>query len=321
MRQLAHVLALALAFLAHAARAAQWESLPPLPEPNGGFMTGSLADSIVVIGGTKWTDGRKVWLDKIWQFNPGTMTWTHRGNLPQPLAYAVCGPWKNGLVLAGGFDGTKARTEIWHLTATFQLKPIGHLHTAVSLAQGGVCGDDLLVVNGTPDPAKLDALTPITQRVHLPTGAAKLIHSPGSTAFCTAASAGTGTQLFLHGGARHDPAHAVANLSHAWHFDAPGSQWRALAPYPIAVRAAASAMLDSRHVYIAGGYAETFTASAHLFDTQANTYSPSLPLPLPNCPGLVVHDGYLYSLGGEPAMKVRTDKCWRIRTSTLLPRP
>lgn len=301
--------------------AAAWESLPPLPEPNGGFACGILNGGIVIAGGTKWVDGTKVWLDKIWWLDPKTLQWSAKGTLPHPIAYAVCGEWKDGVVIAGGFDGTKARDEVWHLTRSFELKPVARLKTAVSIAQGGVCGDELIIVGGTPDVAKIDALVATAQHVHLTDGSSKEIAAPSATAFGTAASAGIGSHLYLHGGVRHDAAKGVANLGDAWAFDASAKRWKALPPYPIATRGADGAALDDHRIYLAGGYADDvddFTDKAFIFDTEANTYTKSVPLPMPNCASIIVCEGHLYALGGEPAKKVRTDKCWRIRVDELL---
>ena len=301
--------------------AATWEALPPLPEPNGGFVCGILNGGIVIAGGTKWVDGTKVWLDKIWWLDPATLKWSPKGNLPLPVAYSVCGKWRDGVIIAGGFDGTKARDEVWHLTSSFELKTVAHLKTAVSIAQGGVCNDDLIVVGGTPDVAKLDALVATAQHISLTDGVAKEITAPNETPFGVAASSVIGSHLYLHGGARHDAVKAVANLRNARAFDAGTKRWQALAPHPVATRGAGAEALDDHRIYVAGGYADDvddFTDKAFICDVKANAYIKSIPLPMPNCASLIVCDGHLYVLGGEPAKKVRTDKCWLLPVAELL---
>src|SRR5258706_10547531 len=54
---------------------AGWETLPPLPAPNGGFACGALAGKIVVLGGANWKDNTKHWLDVIWVFDPASEKW------------------------------------------------------------------------------------------------------------------------------------------------------------------------------------------------------------------------------------------------------
>ena len=292
-----------------------------MPEPNGGFICGTLNGGIVIAGGTKWVDGTKVWLDKLWWLDLKALKWVAKGTLPHPLAYAVCGQWKDGIVVAGGFDGTRARSEVWHLDPGFEFNPLGHLKSAACIAQGGVCNDELIVTGGSTDPAKLDELSALAQGMHLPGGAANDIASPGGAPRGTGASATLGGRLFIFGGATPDPVNQVANLNDVLSFDSRSGRWRNLPPYPLRARGVACAPLDRGRIYLAGGYggeADDFTGKAFVFDVKAGAYTASLPLPLANCTTLVASGGHIYALGGEPAKKVRTDKCWRIRVEELL---
>lgn len=300
---------------------AAWEPLPPLPEPNGGFICGVIGRGIVVAGGTNWVDGTKRWLDKIWWLDPKALKWMAKGTLPRPLAYAVSTPWKDGVIVAGGFDGTRARAEVWHLDSSFELNPLGHLKTATCIAQGGICTDGLIVVGGTNDPANLGALSAAAQGMRLPGGAAEEIASPGGAPRGTGASATLGGHLFIFGGATPDPVKQVANLNDASEFNCRSRRWQTLPAYPIHARGVAGAPLDRQHVYLAGGYggdADDFTDKAFIYDVKTGAYAASIPLPLANCTTLVTLGDHVYALGGEPEKKVRTDKCWRIKVEELL---
>lgn len=46
-----------LATLACVVHAEGWEPLPPLPEPNGGFILGVQNEKIAIVGGTNWEGG------------------------------------------------------------------------------------------------------------------------------------------------------------------------------------------------------------------------------------------------------------------------
>lgn len=300
---------------------AAWESLPPLPEPNSGFICGSLNGGIVIAGGTKWTDGTKVWLDKIWWLDPKNPKWLAKGTLPRPLAYAVCGQWDDGVIVAGGFDGTRARSEVWHLDPGFEFNPLGHLKAATCIAQGGICADELIVVGGTTDPARIEALSAQAEGMRLPGGAPTEIAGPDATPRGVAASAHIAGRLYLFGGATPDPVNQVANLDATRAYDSRSGRWKALQPYPFRARGIACAPLDRRHIYLAGGYggeADDFTDRAFIYDLRAGTYTRAIPLPLPNGTTLITCGGHVYALGGEPAKKVRTDKCWRIKVEELL---
>jgi hypothetical protein len=50
---------------------------------------------------------------------------------------------------------------------------------------------------------------------------------------------------------------------------------------------------------------------------KSDTYSPAKPLPYAAMVGLVVHDGFVYCLGGEDKMKSRTDQFYRIPITEL----
>src|SRR5437016_922700 len=89
------------------ARGAGWERLPPLPEPNGGFVCGAVGGNIVIAGGTNWKDDTKHWLDRIRVFEPRKNAWRDGGRLAAPLAYAASGRTKDGLWFAGGSSGTE----------------------------------------------------------------------------------------------------------------------------------------------------------------------------------------------------------------------
>lgn len=214
----------------------------------------------------------------------------------------------------------RARGEVWHLDAGFELNPLGHLKTATCIAQGGICGDGLIVVGGTSDPAKLDALSAVAQGMRLPGGAAEEIPSPGGAPRGTGAGATLGGHLFIFGGATPDPEKQVANLNDALTFDCRSRRWQTLAPYPIHARGIACAPIDSQRIYLAGGYggdADDFTDKAFIYDVKAGAYTASIPLPVANCTTLVALGDHVYALGGEPAKKARTDKCWRIKIGEL----
>ena len=278
------------------AQAADGKRCHPCREPNGGFICGTLNGGIVIAGGTKWVDGTKVWLDKIWWFDPKALKWVAKGTLPRPLAYAVCGPWKDGVVIAGGFDGARARGEVWHLDAGFELNPLGHLKTATCIAQGAVCADDLVVTGGTPDPARIDALSARAQGLRLPGGAPRDIAAPGKTPRGTGAGVTLAGRICIFGGATPDPVNQVANLNEAWEFDLAAGRWQSLPPYPFRARGVAGVPLDDRRIYLAGGYggeADDFTDKAFIYDLKAGTYKACIPLPAANYTSLIVCGGYI----------------------------
>lgn len=297
-----------------------WEQLPPLPNPNGGFACGVLDGKIVVLGGTNWKDNTKQWLDVIWVFDPTSRKWESHGRLPHPLAHAVTAEWSGELVIVGGTDGTQPRKDVWRMEPSLVLKRTGELRAVAALAAGGVIGESLFIFGGCADPAKLDGLHKGGERLHLPSGKAAALASPGDFAFGLAASVVVGQELFIFGGARHDPVTQVVNLSTAWAFDAGKSTWRRLQPYPFVVRGASAVMLDQRHILIAGGYGgepADFTAAAFIYDTRRDAYMKTMDLPIAALVGLVRAGDFVYCLGGEDKMKHRIATCARVRVDEL----
>ena len=80
--------------------------------------------------------------------------------------------------------------------------------------------------------------------------------------------------------------------------------------------------LDDRRILLAGGYkndTDGFTNETFIFDTAAKTYTPAPALPIRSMVALVVHDGHVYSLGGEDRKQHRSAECFRIAIKALAP--
>ena len=65
---------------------AAWERCGTVPEPRAGCAVGAEGDGIVVVGGTRWEDGRKLWCARTDRFAPATGAWEALAPLPQLLA-------------------------------------------------------------------------------------------------------------------------------------------------------------------------------------------------------------------------------------------
>ena len=300
---------------------AGWEPLPPLPEPNGGFACGALGGKVVVLGGTNWKQDKKHWLEAIWLFDPASRAWQLLGKLPQPLAYPVASEWKGELIIAGGTEGAQPHKEIWQLNTAGKLSLLGRLRQDRTLAAGGVLDDQLLVVGGTPDPAKFDAVHRNGELFQLRNSSTTNVSLPSNAVVALAAGVVSGNELFLFGGGRHDPVKEVVDLNSAWAYDIVKGTWRNLRPYPFPVRGAAAVSLDPHHLLVGGGYGGApagFTAATFIYDTRRDAYTKAVELPVAALVGLVVNGDFVYCLGGEDRMKHRTDICARITVKELL---
>ncbi len=309
-------------------RAAEWEKLPPLPAPNGGFVCGTDFQKIYVIGGTNWEGGKKNWLSSAWAYDPLNSEWKPLDDLKSPLAYAVSGtlntPISNpaSFHFAGGTNGTGVSELMQAVNGTgFKLMRV-EMPLNTVLSSGGIVRDKMIIAGGTHDAAKLSHLSKTTWAIDLRSGGVtRLADYPGS-AFGTAASATGGGQLFVFGGASWDfKSESVVNIETAYALRVKTNEWRKLHILPYAVRGLTGASLSSQFIYLAGGFkndAEGFTDEALLYDITKDEYRPAKPLPYKAMVALVVCDGYLYCLGGEDKKQSRTDACYRIGTEELL---
>lgn len=320
--------ALATMTLASATTAAlaDWEKLPSLPEPNGGFACGIVDGEIVVIGGTNWQSGEKLWLDSVRRFHPGTKTWRTTVKLDSPFAYGPFGSRgvDDTLVVLGGSDGKAPRISLVTIAEEkAETTAIAEFPKQVVLGAGGIIVDRFLVVGGTDDAANIAGMTRRAFCYDLTDKSVKQLPDYPGKPFAISASAVVGEELFVFGGANWDAAsETVSNTTACFAYSVGTGQWRRLKPFPLDVRGHAAVALNEHRIYIAGGYGDEpagFLDQAFIYDLRTDSYAEAKPLPYAASAGLVVLDGYLYCIGGEDRMKSRSDSFWRIRLEKLLP--
>lgn len=299
-----------------------WETLPPLPEANGGFACAVVGDRLVLAGGTNWVNEEKRWLDRVRVFDTTTRIWTEAGRLPKAAAYGVAGTRDGALWLAGGSDGSGAHDTLLRVSANGAAPRIFAMPagSGAVLATGGVHDDTLILAGGVPDPAQLTGAHTRVQRLRLSDGSVEhLPDLPGPGRF-TAAGTVAANQLFVFGGAEWTDG-TVRNRDDAFALDLQNPQaWRPLRPLPAAVRGLTAVALDDRHLYLAGGYrTDAFTAEAWLYDVANDRYTPAPPLPFAAMTTLVRCGEHVYCLGGEDRQRARSAACYRIPVSALLP--
>ena len=316
---------------------AQWEQLPPLPEPNGGFICGAQGSSIVIVGGTNWEGGVKNWLRDIHYYDPKEVKWRKEfsAKLPHPIAYGVALLFESSsgnfnFNIIGGSDGNHEVRKHWIIDSikTGEGSPVRGLSSAVVLSAGGQIGSRKFIVGGTSDAAKIDQVQKTAFEVSFMdkpwadrhNKAVRIPDYPGRP-FAIAASAVAGAELFIFGGANWDAAAgAVVNASEAHAFSASTNIWRKLKPLPYAARGLTAVTLDERQIYLAGGFKndpEGFTSDALIYDVKADSYQKAPSLPYAAMVGLVKMGEHVYCLGGEDKMKSRTDKFYRIAVGEL----
>jgi N-acetylneuraminic acid mutarotase len=298
---------------------AQWEVLPPLPEPNGGFMCGHTADRIVIVGGTNWEGGKKNWLKTARFYDPENKRWTRISGYTQAVAYGV--GFSRGCAsfgFVGGSDGSEPVHAIGMVVGEqVNLVKAPHLPEALVLASGGWVDGALILCGGTPDAADLAGLTCLSYAVG-DSSCERLADYPGKP-FAVAASAVVGGELFVFGGMNYDEvAKAPLNSREAYAFSPESNTWRPLKSLDTPNRGLCAVALDDQQLYIAGGYTADFTAEAMIYDVKNDSYRKAPPLPYQAMVSLVNFDGFVYCLGGEDKKQSRTDKFYRIPAVELM---
>jgi N-acetylneuraminic acid mutarotase len=310
---------LSLAFVSTAH--SQWEQLPPLPEPNGGFMCGVADGQIVVAGGTNWEGGKKNWLKAVHAFDPATERWSRKSECISPIAYGLGIKRSICFAFIGGSDGTKPVKALSVIQEEKTRIAVEDLPESVVLSAGGFAKGKYLIVGGTDDASNLAGVTRSTHALvtnHDRWQVTRLANYPGKP-FAVAASTVVEGELFVFGGMNYDAAaKAPVNSTEAYAFSPEKDAWRKLRPLDVANRGLTAVALDEWHIYLAGGYTEDFTADAVVYDVKADSYRKAKSLPYAAMVGLVKHDGFVYCLGGEDKKQSRTDKFFRIPVAELL---
>lgn len=298
--------------------------MPDLPEPNAGFMAFADRDSLVVAGGTHWEGGQKNWLDSLHFWNPGSPVW-HSGRMNTSAAYAI--PLPGGFL--GGSDGIQPIKALFsHEGEKTEFLPLPALPDNLVLAAGGLLKSGAVIVSGgTSDAADLSRLS-VKTFILQNDGPVFMPDFPGP-ALGICGSVVVNDCLYLLGGAQWDKVRKnVVNSAEIWCFSAKERKWARLTTLPYPVRGLTAVHLGDEWIYLAGGFRsaaeglageEGFTDQAFLFSTSSHRLIPARPLPVRAMVTLLVHQGYLYCLGGEDQPRSRLRSCFRIPVHGVLP--
>jgi sialidase-1 len=246
-----------------------WAQLPSLPRPLSGHATGVSRGVLFVAGGTDFPTsmfegGTKVWLDEIYGLESGAQAWRRLGRLPHPLAYAATAVIGDRLIVAGGSDGVRHRTDVTALEwidGAVRQTPLPPLPAPLAMAGAAAIGRALFVVGGQAGPDRDPAGAPALRTVWtLDLSSSSPVWRdvgplPGAGRILPVVVAQAGRLHVFSGAAlarRADAAITREYLRDAWAWSAE-SGWRRLADPPHAIVAAPASASGQSHIVVFGG--------------------------------------------------------------------
>ncbi|MCC6589415.1 MAG: hypothetical protein IT168_22135 [Bryobacterales bacterium] len=289
-----------------------WQELAPLPVAQGGGAIEAQDGTLVVAGGTRWADGRKFHLTETQIHDPASGKWRAGKPLPYPLAYGAHYAHGGKVIVVGGFDGKDFRPTIFEYDGSWTAK--GEAPAPTILGRAVVVGDTVYLLGGCGNVADLSTChdqifrrKPGAAWEHygsLPDGALSLF---GAAAF--------GDEIFIFGGCRTIPG-GIENQSTIYAFHTGSRKWRRIGSLAEANRGiAAVTYRDS--IFLLGGFSTKFTEAVQRFDPKTAQISPAPPLPLGVMTDFAVVGTKLIGVGGEDAMKHRTERAFALELSNL----
>jgi N-acetylneuraminate epimerase len=249
--------------------AADWQSLPPLPDAEGfaGVFAGVSEGALLVAGGANfpdappWRGGTKTWYDSVFALADPEGDWQRLGRLPRPNGYGVSVTTKDGVICAGGGDADGHFREVFRLRKQgdrLQIDPLPSLPRPCALMAGAVLDGTLYLAGGIERPDATAALAVLwsLDLADPATGWRELSPCPGPARILAVMGSHDGV-LHLFSGAALKPGPDGKPerewLKDAWQFR-PGQGWRRLADLPrVAVAAPGPVPVVEERLWVIGG--------------------------------------------------------------------
>lgn len=284
-----------------------WGELARMPEAQGGGAVAAANGEIVVAGGSQWRDGKKLYLAGVQIYTIAGKRWRMGAPLPFPAAYGAYYSAGGKLVVMGGTDGERWRDTIveYDLTAG-TWRQAGSAPAPTLLGRAVVHDATPYVFGGCADVADLASCSSDVFRRE-PAGEWVRAGSLPVAGMANAGAAALGDEIFLFGGCRAAAGGGVENLDSIYAFRPATGKWRRVGAVPVAVRGA-SATTNGNAIYVAGGYTDRFSDAVYRFEATSGRMEKAGTLPLPVATDFIAAEGRLFGLGGEEAMRSRTNR-------------
>lgn len=287
-------------------------SAPPLAKARGGHAAGIVDGTVIIAGGTLWSDDR---LTKTWLDDCNTYGGDNRliiPPLPHPVAYCAYACDESGLYIAGGSDGKNTLNNTYRLTKqndAYQWQSLSSLSTKLTFAAGAIIDKKFFVACGSDGTNALNTLYMLP--LDKPDSGWKKCQSlPGNPRMLPAFTA-CRDKLYLFGGFSTEPDKPLTAYNDVYRYDPKKDKWEMLKDFPVVGYGWNAAPIDDRRILISGRadgkiihkgiwIYDTITRSAFLTDKQ-------IPIQTTTAPLIKTAAGQFLLLGGEPdALKTRT---------------
>lgn len=286
-----------------------WRIFPPLPDPVGfgGMFAGVSESGLFAGGGSRflekppWQGGIKTFSDRVYVLKTPQGRWRElETRLPLPLAHSACTPYQNGVISAGGVNGSGPLRDVGHLVMeddALRWRALPALPHPLVYGAAAVVRDVLYVVGGVMEAQSTEPLnTCWALSLRDGSGWTAQPDVPGRAG--SVRTAGTdGERLYVFGGMaflpgpdgtiRPDP------LDAAYCYDPGVRTWVPLPILPEARAGAASPSMqlpDGRFL-VAGGYRSVFPGppqdhpgferTTWLYAPEEREWNEGPPVPIP----------------------------------------
>jgi N-acetylneuraminic acid mutarotase len=295
-----------------------WETCGAMPQPRAGCAVATEGDGIVVAGGTRWEDGRKLWEPRADRFIPATGAWEALAPLPRPIGEAAGVAFRGRVHVLGGGTADSISADVW-CRADGGWERAGALPAPRRSAAAVVCGDEVVVVGGmTAGPTDYAAATSLVWRGDGRSwSVAAPMPGPARIGFAAGWCSG---RLVVAGGYTAAGA-GVANLDEILAYDPAADRWSVLGRLPVAVRGVGGLAWEGRGLLVFGGYTDAFSRRIFSVDPVSGAVAEAGELPVGLADGRFVRCGdRVVALTGEDGMKMRWAACVRSAGTEHSPR-
>jgi N-acetylneuraminic acid mutarotase len=285
-----------------------WKERAQLPQARAGCGAGVIGKRMVVAGGSYWDGEKKYWSDRTDLFDPETNTWSPGAPMPQPRSDAASATFRGSVYVFGGVAGGALSADTLRFDGyRWRSVPEAKLPAPLMYPVAAATDAGILLLGGLTTIGDLSSASRALWMWSPGTGWAKRPDFPGAFRV-SAAIAAAGGKLYVFGGIHQDTAGgSLTNLQDAWSFDIKNNTWTELPTLPVARRAWAAIAVD-RHIYLLGGYTDSFSADVYSFDLKSHEVRPAGVLPHALADARFVRIGSrVLTAGGESGNKIRSN--------------